>query len=60
MNSLPGIPVKNHPILLLILGVLNPIKLTGGVHVSHTKEAYYGVGLIAPPLPPQKIKVLEN
>jgi hypothetical protein len=41
--------VKNHPILLLILGVLNPIKLTGGVHVSDTKSAYYGVGLIAPP-----------
>jgi hypothetical protein len=38
-------------LLLLILGALNPIKLTRGVHVSQHRIKDYGVGLIAPPNP---------
>ena len=46
-------PVKDCGILLLILGILNPIKLAWGVHVSHTKFKIM-VWVLLPPNPPRR------
>ncbi len=58
MRTLLPNPMKNYRILLLILGILNPIKLTWGVHVSHTKFKIM-VWVLYPPQAPHKVKVAD-